>query len=231
MRGVTRALAGPVWRTLPRRALAAAGTLGLLVAAAPVVVGAEPTPSQTLTLLRGTALIGALALAFLLDDPARHLTVPVPVRRPLRQALRVALVAPLAALWWTAVLLLTPSAARPPAGDITLEAAALGALALAGAAAAVRLTGEARPGPAVAAALLLMAVLAPPLTPEDWALVVPPEDPRWPAAHDRWAVLLAAVAVVWGVCGPEPLGRGRRSRRAGGPAQGRITTSEPADRL
>ncbi|MEU3732987.1 ABC transporter [Streptomyces sp. NPDC033538] len=216
MRGLTLALAVPVWRTLPWRALAAAGTAGLLLAATPVVVGAEPSPWETLTLLRGTALIGALGLAFLLDDPARHLTAPLPARRPLRQALRVALVAPLAALWWTAVLLLAPSASRPPAGDVTLEAAALGVLALAGAATAVRLTDEARPGPSIAAALLLTAVLAPLLIPEGWALFVPPDDPRWPSAHDRWAVLLGAVAVVWGVCGPEPVGR-RRTRGAGGP--------------
>ncbi|MET8904807.1 ABC transporter [Streptomyces sp. NPDC004538] len=213
MRGVTADLVGAVWRTLPWRVLAAAGALGLLIAAAPVVTGAEPGPWETLVLLRGVALTGALALAFLLDDPARHLTAPVPTRRPVRQALRVALVAPLAALWWTAVLLLTPSESRPPAGDITLEAAVAALLALAGAAAAVRLTDEARPGPLVAAALLLAAVLAPLSLPEGWALFVTPDDPRWAAGHDRWAVLLAAVAAAGAWCGPEPLGR-RRVRRA-----------------
>lgn len=207
---MTRALVGPVWRTLPWRALAAAGLLGLLVAATPVAFGAEPDPWETLSLLRGVALIGALGLAFLLDDPARHLTAPVPARRPVRQALRVALVAPLAALWWTAALLLAPSASRPPAADITLEAAVLGVLALAGAAATVRLTDEARPGPAVAAGLLIAAVLAPLLMPESWTLFVSPDDPRWPVAHDRWAALLAAAAVAWAVCGPEPVGRLRR---------------------
>ncbi|MDV6289287.1 hypothetical protein R2F25_20260 [Streptomyces sp. UP1A-1] len=76
--------------------------------------GSGASPWQTLVLLRGVALIGGLGLAFLLDDPARHLTTPVPVRRPLRQALRVALVAPFAALWWTAVLRVAPAASRPP---------------------------------------------------------------------------------------------------------------------
>ncbi|MFF8096136.1 ABC transporter [Streptomyces sp. NPDC016675] len=224
MRGVTPALVVPVGRTLPWRALAAAGALGLLVAAVPGLTGAEPTPWQTLTLLRGTALIGALGLAFLLDDPARHLTAPVPTRRPLRQALRVALVAPGVVLWWTAVLLLVPSASRPPAGDITLEAGTTGALALAGAAAAVRLSGEARPGRAVAVALLLAAVLTPLLTPETWGLFVAPDDPGWVRGHDRWAVLCAAAVTVWAACGPEPLGRlgrlgrRRRPRGAGGPA-------------
>ncbi|WP_228901950.1 ABC transporter [Streptomyces sp. DH1] len=210
MRGVTRALVVPVWRTLPWPALAAAAALGLLVASVPALTGAEPAPWQTLVLLRGVALIGGLGLAFLLDDPARHLTTPVPVRRPLRQALRVALVAPFAALWWTAVLRVAPAASRPPAGDLTLEAAAVGVLALAGAATAIRLTDEARPGPAVVAVLLTAAVAAPLLTPEGWALFVPAEDPRWPRAHDRWAVLLAALAAAWAVCGPEPVGRRRQ---------------------
>ncbi|MET9356797.1 ABC transporter [Streptomyces sp. NPDC006617] len=218
MRGLTAVrgaatvdLVGALWRTLPWRALAAAGALGLLVAGAPLATGAEPAPWQTLLLLRGAALIGALGLAFLLDDPARHLTVPVPTPRLVRQVLRVALVAPLAVLWWTAVLLLTPSASRPPVGGVTLEAVAVGALALAAAALAVRLSDEARPGPFVAASLLLTAVLVPLLAPEDWALFVQADDPRWPVAHERWAVLAAAVAVAWAVCGPEPLGR-RRGR-------------------
>ncbi|MGQ4426636.1 ABC transporter, partial [Streptomyces violaceoruber] len=200
VRGATTVdLAGALWRTLPWRALAAAGALGLLVAGAPLATGAEPAPWQTLLLLRGAALIGALGLAFLLDDPARHLTVPVPTPRLVRQVLRVALVAPLAVLWWTAALLLTPSASRPPAGGVTLEAVAVGALALAAAALAVRLTDEARPGPYVAAVLLLTAVLVPLLAPEDWALFVQAGDPRWSVGHDRWAVLAAAVALVGAV--------------------------------
>ncbi|MGW5086842.1 ABC transporter [Streptomyces coelicoflavus] len=218
MRGLTAVrgtltvdLAVPLWRTLPWRALAAAGALGLLVAGFPRATGAEPAPWQTLMLLRGAALVGALGLAFLLDDPARHLTAPVPTPRLLRQALRVALVAPLAALWWTAVLLLTPAASRPPAGGITLEALAVGALALAAAALAVRLTDEARPGPFVAAFLLFTAVLTPLLAPEGWALFVQADDPRWSVGHDRWAVLAAAVAVLGAGCGPEPSGR-RRGR-------------------
>ncbi|MDU0254750.1 ABC transporter [Streptomyces sp. PU10] len=221
MRGLTASrgsltvdLVGPLWRTLPWRALAAAGALGLLVAATPAATGAEPAPWQTLLLLRGAALTGALGLAFLLDDPARHLTAPVPTPRLVRQALRVALVAPLAALWWTAVLLLTPSASRPPVGGVTLEAVTVGAFALAAAALAVRLTDDARPGPFVAAALLLTAVLAPLLAPEGWALFVQAEDPRWSAGHERWAVLAAAVVLVGAACGPEPLGRGRGRRPA-----------------
>ncbi|WP_186778291.1 ABC transporter [Streptomyces salinarius] len=221
MRGLTASrgsltvdLVGPLWRTLPWRALAAAGALGLLVAATPAATGAEPAAWQTLLLLRGAALTGALGLAFLLDDPARHLTVPVPTPRLVRQVLRVVLVAPLAALWWTAVLLVTPSASRPPAGGVTLEAVTVGAFALAAAALALRLTDEARPGPFVAAALLLTAVLAPLLAPEGWALFVQADDPRWSVGHERWAVLAATVGLAGAACGPEPLGRGRGRRPA-----------------
>ncbi|MGW4549513.1 ABC transporter [Streptomyces violaceorubidus] len=210
-RGMTVDLVGPLWRTVPWRVLAVAGALGLLIVGTPLATGAEPASWQTLLLLRGAALSGGLGLAFLLDDPARHLTAPVPTPRLVRQALRAALVAPFAALWWAAVLLLTPSASRPPVGGITLEAVAVGAFALAAAALAVRLTDETRPGPFVAASLLLAAVLGPLLAPEDWALFVQAGDPRWPLAHERWAVLAAATAVAGAVCGPEPLGR-RRGR-------------------
>ncbi|MFF5254992.1 ABC transporter [Streptomyces leeuwenhoekii] len=216
---VIRALAGPVWRTLPWRALGAAGAVGLLIAALPRLGEGEPGPWATLLALRGAALAGGLGLAFLLDDPARQLTAPVPVRRPLRQALRAALVVPGAALWWAAVLLLAPAGARPPVAALTLEAGVVCVLALAAAAGALRLTDEARPGRAVAAVLLTAAVLAPLLLPERWALFVPPDDVRWAAAHDRWALVLAGAAALWAVCGPEPV-----RRRAARPRAGRSST-------
>ncbi|MFD1273196.1 hypothetical protein ACFQ51_19900 [Streptomyces kaempferi] len=108
-----RALLRPVWRTLPRRALAACGGLGLLLAGIPRLLSGQPDPWLCLNLLRGAALVLGVGLAFLLDDPARHTTAPVPARRPLRSGLRMALVAPAAALWWTVALLLVPGQARP----------------------------------------------------------------------------------------------------------------------
>ncbi|WP_229880752.1 ABC transporter [Streptomyces viridiviolaceus] len=215
-RGVVWALVRPVWRTLPWRALGAAGTVGLLLAGTSRLVSGGPTPWLTLVLLRAAALVGALGLAFLLDDPARHLTAPVPTRRPLRQALRAVLVAPPVALWWAAVLLLAPAKVRPPVAGVTVEAAATCALAFAGAAAAVRLTREQRPGQAVAAALLTSAVLAPLLLPDGWELFVPAENPAWDAAHDRWALVSVAAVVAWGLCGPEPSARWARVRGPGG---------------
>ncbi|MGW0795084.1 ABC transporter [Streptomyces sp. NPDC002692] len=200
------ALLPPVWRTLPRTALAVCGGFGLLLAAIPRLQSGPPDPWLCVNLLRGAALVLGVGLAFLLDDPARHTTATVPVRRPLRSALRMALVAPGAALWWAVALLLVPEGARPPAGALTLEAAAIAVTALAVASAAVRFTERTEPGPAVAAGLLVTAMTVPTvLLPERWALLVAVHDPHWDAAHERWAVVLAAAVVLCALCCPEPV--------------------------
>ncbi|MEU7050415.1 ABC transporter [Streptomyces eurythermus] len=207
MRGVIRALAVPVWRALPWRTLGAAGAVGLLIPGLPRLSGAEPADWVTLLLLRAAALVLALGLTFVLDDPARHGTTPVPTGRAVRTVLRVALVAPFAAAWWTAVLFLAPGAHRPPTGDVTLEAGAACALALALAGLAVRHSDDPHPGRPAATALLAAALLAPLLLPDDWPLFVPAGDPRWATAHDHWAWLLAAAGAVWLGTLHEPLRR------------------------
>ncbi|MEU9395006.1 ABC transporter [Streptomyces sp. NPDC048324] len=204
VRGLVRELAGPVFRTLPWRAVVAGSLLGLVAAAVPRLSDGAGGPWVALNLLRAAVLAHALALAFLLDDRARHTTAAVPTRRPLRAALRLAPVIPVTALWWTAALLLVPSSVRPPTGAVTLEAAAACALALAGAALAVRLSDEPRPGQSVAGALLVTAVLAVLLWPDRWPLFVAPGDPKWAGAHERWAWLLAGALLVLGACLPEP---------------------------
>ena len=78
---VTRGLAFPVLRTLPWRAVAAGGGLGLVIAGVQRFAGGEPDARAALLLLRSAILAYALGLAFLLDDPARHTTATVPVRR------------------------------------------------------------------------------------------------------------------------------------------------------
>ncbi|NUR39627.1 MAG: ABC transporter [Streptomyces sp.] len=203
---VTLALVAPVLRTLPWRALGAAGALGLLIASMARLTD-DADELLALNLLRAAALAFALGLAFVLDDPARHTTAPVPTRRPVRHTLRLALVGPFTAAWWTTAVLLVPAGIRPPVGDVTLEAGAAFTLALAASAAAIRFTQAAEPGQAVAGAMLTTAVLGLLLWPGRWPLFVATEDPRWGAAHDRWAMVLAAVVVVWGACGPEPLKR------------------------
>ncbi|MFJ3228903.1 ABC transporter [Streptomyces sp. NPDC086783] len=210
---MTRALVRPVTRTLPRWALAAGGALGLLLAGVPRMLPGRPDPWLCLTLLRAAALALALGLAFLLDDPARHTTAAVPAGRPLRTGLRVALVAPFAALWWAAALALVPAEGRPPVGAVTLEAAATAVLALAVAAAGVRFSGQAEPGTGAAVTFLVAAVAAPLLVPDRWTPFVTVDDERWGAAHHQWALLLAAGALACAAWTREPPRRRPVSRR------------------
>ncbi|MGP4046305.1 ABC transporter [Streptomyces sp. 2A115] len=210
--GITRALVLPTARTLPWLPLAAGGTVGLLLVGVPRLVSGETAEGIALLLLRGAALAFGLGLAFLMDDPARHTTAGVPVRRAVRAGLRVALVAPVAVAWWTAALLLVPQEVRPPVGDMTLEAAATAVLALVTGAAAVRLWDEPEPGQGAAAALLLTG-LAAHLMPDRWTLFVQPHTDRWDEAHRSWAWLLVGAALIWAACLLEPVRR-RRVRAA-----------------
>ncbi|KOU56756.1 ABC transporter [Streptomyces sp. MMG1533] len=213
VRGVSGALVWGVGRTVPWRAVGAGAVAGLLLAGLPRLFDGPPDAWLALNLLRAAALAFALGLAFLLDDPARHLTTPVTTRRWVRTGLRAAWVAPVAVLWWTAALALVPEEARPPVGAVTLEAAATAVLALAAAATAVRLADEPEPGPSVAAGILTTAILARLLLPQRWSLFVPTADPQWEAAHQRWALVLSAAVLVWGACGPEPVRRCHLLRR------------------
>ncbi|POX52786.1 ABC transporter [Streptomyces sp. Ru71] len=199
-------------RALPRAPLVAGAALGLLTATLPRLLSGGPAdPWLALTSLRAAAVCGALGLAFLLDDPARHTTETVPTGRALRSCLRLALIAPLAALWWAAALLLVPADARPPLPEVSLEALtlALGALALA--ATAIHRTPEPEPGRTAAVGLLSLTLLTA-LLPDRWGLFVPRDSPHWADAHDRWALLLAVAVAAWGTSIREPL-RGRRRPR------------------
>ncbi|MFJ9245509.1 ABC transporter [Streptomyces sp. NPDC101776] len=210
-------LVRPVARALPWRAVGGGAAAGLLLAALPRLTSSDPDPWMTLLLLRGAALAFALGLTFLLDDPARHVTATVPTRRMVRTALRTALVAPPAALWWTAAVLLIPAEVRPPVGDITLEAAAATVVALAASALATRLTPEPEPGQRVAIALLATSMAATLFIPQSWGLLTTPKDKNWAPGHDRWTLILLSATLLWAVCGPEPLKRHRgllRIRRA-----------------
>ncbi|MEU3843882.1 ABC transporter [Streptomyces sp. NPDC028635] len=210
------ALLAATARTLPRAPLLAGAALGLLtVACSRPLAGGPADPWLSLTVLRVAAVCLGLGLAFLLDDPARRTTETVPTGRALRACLRLTLIAPLTAGWWAAALLLTPSAARPPLAETTLEAVTLAMLALALAAVAVRRSPEPEPGRAAAVGVLSLTVLAA-LLPDRWGLFVAQGSPHWAAAHDRWATLLAVTVAVWGLSLPEPLRRGRlRSRPSG----------------
>ncbi|WP_406008159.1 ABC transporter [Streptomyces sp. NBC_00637] len=211
-----RSLVPPVWRGLPWRALTTAGGLGLLLAGTTRLPGHPPDAELGRLVLRLTALTGALGLAFLLDDPARNTTATTPVGRPLRTLLRLAVIAPLPALWWAAALLLTPAPTRPALGPATLEAAGMAGAALALATIAVRCTQAAEVGRGAAIWLGSAAAVAV-LVPNRWGLLGTSQDPYWAATQARWAVMLAATVVLSVLWTPEPL-RGRPRR----PGSGRV---------
>ncbi|MFF3846002.1 ABC transporter [Streptomyces sp. NPDC002328] len=207
-RALLRALAPPVWRSLPWRALAAAGGTGLLLAASTRLPGEAWGEEAGLMLLRLIALTGAVGLAFLLDDPARHTTATTPLGRPVRAGLRLAMAAPLAALWWTTALLLLPAETRPPLGPVTLEAAATATAATALAAATIRFSNGAEVGKGTALWLGAAAVAAV-LVPARWGLLTLPGEPWWEETQTRWAVVLGVTAASTLLCTPEPLRRRR----------------------
>ncbi|MFD5265177.1 ABC transporter [Streptomyces sp. NPDC058335] len=201
-----RSLAPPVWRSLPWAALTAGGGLGLLFAASTRLPDQAPGAEVGLTVLRVTALTGGLGLAFLLDDPARHTTAASPIGRPYRAGLRLAMAAPLLALWWTAALLLVPGPTRPPLGPVTLEALATVTCAIALATAAVRFADGAEVGKGAAIWLGAAAAVAG-LVPARWGLLTQPAGRWWEETHVRWAVLLAVTLASTALCTPEPLRR------------------------
>ncbi|MFF6780115.1 ABC transporter [Streptomyces sp. NPDC012510] len=220
---VAAALLRPTLRSLPWPLFAAGWGLGLAIAAVPVLFSTELPAPLLVNVVRAAALCGAVGMAFVLDDPARHTTGVPPVPRPLRQALRVVVVWLMGAVWWTAVLGVvragadTASWAGLPVGPVTVEAGALSGLALALAGAVVRFSGTRAPGPAVAGAALALPVGAAALLPPRFALFVSPSDPGWADAHVLWAGILITALGTWALCGPEPRRRlGGRFRRGGG---------------
>ncbi|MDX3387848.1 ABC transporter [Streptomyces niveiscabiei] len=201
------ALALPTWRSTPRLAPALAAGAGLVLAVSTRLADTPPDALSALNLLRVTALLGALALAFLLDDRSRNITETTPTPRPLKVALRLAPALPLAALWWTAALLLVPAGSRPAPLPVTLEAAAMATTALALATTRIRFTDVAAPGGAAAIGTLA-AMAAAALIPARWGLFALPGEPHWPGAHWRWALVLAVTALACAAWTPQPLGRG-----------------------
>jgi hypothetical protein len=225
-------LVAPAAQAMPWRAFLAATGLALAIVAVPAATTVTLTDKDLVGLLRAAAICGALGVAFLLDDPAARTTATVPTPRPIRYAARAGVILPAVAVWWTLILTITVLGAEHgigatlPLGAMTVEAAALGAVALA--VALARLRGRPESGGLVASSVLLVLVAAASLLPEGLALFVSPgesaaEVARWEGAHTRWAGLLAAGVAGWVWAGPEPLRRRLRRARAGGHRSGVVS--------
>lgn len=213
---VALALVRPTVRAVPWPAVSAGALLGLVVvgaAAALVELDAEGWTN----VLRLAALAGAVGAAFVLDDPADRTTTAAPAARLLRRTVRVSLLVPLAALWWTVVLLLPGVVDGKPVLDglplvgITVEAAALLGVALGAAA----LGGQTGDGGVAGALAVLAGALLTHLPPRPYRLAVTPDDPAWDSVHDVWAGLVLVAVVAFVAAG----------RDQGAPAPGRRMTA------
>jgi fluoroquinolone transport system permease protein len=203
--GVVPLLLRPNARAMQWGPFLAAAGLGLAIVAVPAAATVTLTGEDLVGLLRAAAVCGALGVGFLLDDPAARSIATVPTPRPLRYAVRAGVILPAVAVWWALVLVVTVAGAADgigaalPLGGVTVEAAALSAAALAVATARLRgarLRGGRDSGGIVAFPALLVLVVAASQLPPALALFVSPEDPGWPAAHTRWAILLAAATAA-----------------------------------
>jgi hypothetical protein len=165
-------------------------------------------------LLRVVALLLAVALAFGLDDRSRVTLAAVPTPQWWRGGMRLLVVGLPAALVWGGALAWVEhrSDGAVPGGALTLEMAALAAVALAVAGGLARWRDQPEPGLLVGPILLGAGLLIPQL-PHQVALAVPP-GPDWASAHVRWSVLLAVMAAVLAASWRDPAARSpfRRSR-------------------
>ncbi|MEV0719401.1 hypothetical protein [Asanoa sp. NPDC050611] len=211
---VAAAVAVPAVRALRFMPPLAAMVVGYAMIGVPAALSGASDPRLVVVLLRLAMVCAALGVGFLLDDPARPTTATSPAPAWLPLAARVGAGGVLLAAWWwatvfTAGAALGPAAVELPRGDLTLEAATVVAVALAGATVVWRRSGRGVVG-LVAAPAFLAAVFAAALLPGRVALLVPLGGSDWAAAHDRWLVVLVAAAVCTAMAAtwsPRPLRR------------------------
>ena len=178
---------------------------GPLAAAVLVVAAAtRALEGPGLAVLRGAAVLLAVAVAGAADEPLARLldASPTPWRtRLVARALPVALAV---AVVWSAALAWAAVHGDPPAAALTLELLALCALAAALATAVRRRWGTAEPavlvGPVLGGLFLAAGRLPRPglLEQQVWG-------PPWEAAHLRWSGLLLAALVVLALATADPV--------------------------
>ncbi|MEX3101394.1 hypothetical protein [Streptomyces sp. ST1015] len=199
-------------RLAPRLPLALCAGAALAVAALPPALSLRLEPGIAALLLRMTAVLCALPVAFALDDPGARITATLPYPVVLRRLLRLVPVCAAVAVTWAVCAVLLRGAAYPdglPLAGFFLETAVLVSGAVLLAALGLRVTGGER-GSAFAApgSVLLLLVLA--LSPARPQLFAPPYGEAWDASRRVWASALVVLVALSGVLLRE--GRGSRGR-------------------
>ena len=150
--------------------------------------------------LRAAAVMLAMGLAFVLDDPTEDTTGPAPVSILTRRALRIGLALPPVLLLWLVLRAYAGGAVGEegiPAWPLTLEFLTFCAAGLAGAAAGARILSDRLGGLAGAGAIALSALV---LAVFPWAfglLTRIAGTPQHDAATPWWWMLAVVFALVW----------------------------------
>jgi len=188
-------LPGPTLRAVPWAPILAASVVGTGLVGWPALSRDDLSAALLSNLLRLAAVCAAVGAAFLLDDPAARTVQTTPAPRLLRLSMRVAVALPVLAGGWAIAVLSArsaPNGRQLPWVALSLEAAALIAVALAVAAVQLRRDDRAA-GPLTAIVVLTAAVVAAVLD-EPIALFPPPGDAHWGPTH-RWWALIAVSAL------------------------------------
>ena len=168
--------------------------------------------------------LGALALcaglAFLLDDAAESTVAASPTSLARRRLLRIALALPLVCAVWAGSLWYATSVDGAPFGPdarqgLSLQFAAMLAVTLGASAVALRVAQGERGG-WTAVFVLFGLLVAAFYAPHRWTLLVGTDDPAWPAAQQRWLVLLALGVLTLVFASRDPAACGLRGRAARG---------------
>lgn len=160
-------------------------------------------PGSGILVLRGVAALLALGAVFLLDDAAAGVLASSPTSLAWRRSSRLVAGALLVGVPWAGALVVASGqTAVLPLRALSLEFAALLVVALGVAAALARWADADEPG-LLAAPVVVGVILGLLRLPERWALVVGP-GPAWDPAHQRWALLLGAAAIIALHCTRDP---------------------------
>jgi hypothetical protein len=163
----------------------------------------------SLMVLRAVAALLAVGAAFLLDDAAVDTLAASPTSLAWRRGHRLLVLAVLGGVPWAlAVGAVAWRGGEPPVAGLTLELAAMLALAVAASSLIARRACAPEPG-VLAVPVIVGLVLASARLPERWALFVPP-GPSWGPAHLRWSVLLLAAVLAVLACTRDLASRRRR---------------------
>ncbi|MFF5230332.1 hypothetical protein [Dactylosporangium sp. NPDC000521] len=219
------ALVPPTLRAIRWSPVLGAMAAGLAIVGVPAAMSVTLTPDNLAVLLRLATACAAVGLAFLYDDPAKPTTATAPAPAWHGVAIRTAAGITVLAAWWAAALAITIAGAQDGTGDlvplraVTLEAAAIGALAPASAVLAWRLAPRGVASTTAAPAVLVaLAALA--FAPRSAAFFVSVDGPDWTGAHQRLAAVLAAACLTTIVAASPVLPRRPAATRTAAAASG-----------